>query len=336
MTVVEALGRGESSERRGETLRRRIAVILNPASGRRRQDFWRATLDGLRARGCVIDLQETDGPGAAGRLARRLGDAAPDVLVVAGGDGTINEAINGLMQDVSGASAAAAGAPGATLPPLAVVPIGTANVLAAELGLPDTADGVASAILEGPARPVTLGRMTGLDPAGDEEDPRFFVLMAGVGFDARACAAVDLKLKRRLGKGAYVWAGLRQMAASASFAYEVKVNGTSYPAHSVIVANGRYYAGRHILAPQARLESPDFQVCLFERGGAWHTIRYALGLYRGALASFPDLRIIPAEELTIEGPSSEPVQVDGDIVARLPVRISAVPAALRLVMPKGR
>ena len=327
MTVVEARGRDDAAEILGETVRRRIAVILNPASGRRREDVWRATLDSLRVRGCEIDLQRTDGPGAAGRLAWRFCAAKPDVLVVAGGDGTINEAINGLMQGVSGVSDTT------TLPPLAVVPIGTANVLAAELGIPSGAQRIADAILDGPARPVTLGRIAGPDPARDEADARYFVLMAGVGFDARVCAAVDLKLKRRLGKGAYVWAGLRQMAASASFGYRVKVDGTSYPAHSVIVANGRYYAGRHVLAPKARLEAPDFQVCLFERCGVWHTIRYALGLYRGALSSFPDVRIISAEALTIAGPDSEPVQADGDSVTRLPVSIKALPHALRLITP---
>jgi diacylglycerol kinase (ATP) len=293
---------------------RRLMIIFNPTSGWRRRRRFEAVLERLRARGCELCVQETTAPGDAERLAAAAEPALYDALVVAGGDGTVNEAINGL------------GGPGGRHLPLAILPLGTANVLAAELGLTADCDDVARTIAEGTARPVTLGTANG----------RRFILMAGAGFDAQVVATVNLKIKRRLGKVAYGLAILRQLLVYGFPSYRVVLDGSLLEAASVLVANAHFYGGRFVAAPAAGLQTPTFQVGLFERSGPVAAIGYALALFLGFLPRLKSYRILAARRIEIEGPQGEAVQGDGDVIARLPVRIELLPAAIRLIFPPGR
>lgn len=286
----------------------RLLVIYNPIAGRRRRRFLSRVLEALERRGLSVRLEPTKKRGDAEALARGARDSGADRLVVAGGDGTINEALNGLE--------------GPT-PPLAIVPLGTANVLAHELGLGRRAASVAAAIAEGRPRDVTLGLVNG----------RRFSMMAGVGFDAHVVRDVDSKLKRAIGKGAYALETLRQLLVFAPRFYDVTIDGAAHRAASVIVCNGHYYGGKFVAAPAARLDAPDFQVVLFGRAGRWATLRYAAALALGRLSKLQDVTILPARTVEIAGPTGEPVQADGDIVAHLPARFDAIPDAARLVGP---
>lgn len=239
-----------------------------------------------------------------------------DVLVAAGGDGTVNEVVNGLVGRDDPAES----------PPLGIIPLGTANVLAAEIGLAAEPGAVARCLAEGSVRPVSVGQ------AGD----RVFTMMVGCGFDARVVAAVSSALKRRIGKGAYVWESARQIWRFGFPDYRVTLDGVERHAASAIVAKGHYYGGRFVCAPEARLEDPVFQVCLFERRGAWNAVRYALALSLGRLAKLPDVQVVPAREVRIDGPQGDPLQGDGDVIGQLPIVIRLLPDALRLVMPPDR
>jgi YegS/Rv2252/BmrU family lipid kinase len=290
----------------------RVLIVHNPAAGRGRTRF-AATLERLQALGCEVEVRATARRGDAEVLARAGVDQGFARVVAAGGDGTINEAIQGLA---------------GTRTPLALIPLGTANVLAIEIGLDLAPDALAETIAHATARPVCLGRLRGPDGRA-----HWFAMMAGIGADAHAVAGVNLGLKRVLGKGAYYAEMLRQLLVFPFPRYRLSVDGTAYEAASAVVAKGRYYAGRYLLAPEARLWEPVFQVCLFERGGRLAALRYARALQQGRLARLPDYRIVSGRAVRIEAPAGEPVQADGDIVARLPVEIEAVPEALRLVMP---
>jgi diacylglycerol kinase (ATP) len=289
---------------------RRLLIIFNPTAGWQRRRRFDAVLARLRRSGCQVTVRATRAPGDAERFAAEADPARYDVLVVAGGDGTINEAINGLC--------------GSRLP-LAILPLGTANVLAAEIGLPSDPDPLALTIARGVARPVTLGVANG----------RRFILMAGAGFDAHVVATVSQPLKRWLGKVAYVLASLRQAHAFRFPEYRVSIDGAARSAASVLVANARFYGGRFVVAPSADLRSPTFQVCLFERSGRLAAAGYALALLTGLLPQLSSYRIMAARRIEIQGPAGEPVQADGDIIARLDVNIMALPDALELVFPAG-
>lgn len=284
----------------------RVLAIYNPTAGRRKRRKLDAVIDALTRSGAEVTLWATTCRGDAERLAREASSAGFDRLVVAGGDGTINEAINGLCDRNL---------------PLAIVPLGTANVLAAELDLPLDAAALAETIVSGATRRVAIGRVNG----------RAFTMMAGVGFDAYVVTHVSLRLKRAVGKLAYVIETLRQLLRYRPLMYDVIVDGKSYRASSVIVANGRFYGGRFVCAPEARLESGEFQACLFGRAGRRHVIRYALALLVGRLPRLADITIVPAHRVEIAAPVGDPVQGDGDVLARLPATIEIAPASLQLV-----
>jgi diacylglycerol kinase (ATP) len=291
----------------------RLLVIYNPTAGWRRQRVLHAVLDELRQQGAVVTLRETKQRGDAEKFARAAQAKFYDRIVVAGGDGTINEAINGLV--------------GRKLP-LAIVPMGTANVLAAEIGVGLRPSQIAASILHSTPRPVMLGRTVTANG-----DKRRFVMMAGVGFDANVVENLNLRLKRMTGKFAYVVASLMQILRHRGRIYEVTIDGYSYRAASAIIANGHYYGGRFVAAPDARLEDRSLQVCLFDHAGRIDIIRYALALMLGRLHRLPDVSIIPAQRITITGPAGEPVQLDGDADAHLPIHIDLDDHRLQLVMP---
>lgn len=317
--------------------RLRAAVIFNPtagwARGGWRRNRFRAYLEAMEAAGIEVSLRETLCAGDGVRLARAAAAEAAgalplDMVIAAGGDGTVNEAVNGLV--------APAGRAGTNSLPLGLLPLGTANVLAHEVALPFApaalARGLAGVHATGAVRSLHLGLANG----------RYFILMAGVGLDAHVVERVDLDLKRRLGKMAYALATLATAPGFAWPRYRVSLlegaaaEGREPPvfeAAQVIAAKARFYGGRNLLAPEAAPWRPDFQVCLFSRGGLLPAAVCGTRLFIGRLAGARGFRIEAARRLLIEGPSGEPVQADGDVIARLPTEIALRRDAVRLIVP---
>jgi YegS/Rv2252/BmrU family lipid kinase len=265
----------------------------------------------LEEMGCGVTVHQTTCAGDAQAVAARTTKHQYDRIVVAGGDGTVNEVLNGLTPDS---------------PPVALIPMGTANVLAAEIGLGSEPSGIAKAIVLGEARPVSLGDVNG----------RKFVLMTGVGFDAFVVATVSSPLKRMLGKGAYVLASLKQFLRGRLPHFEVHVDGARCEAASIIIANARYYGGKFVCAPEARMDSPMLHVCLFERRGRLFVAIYALALLLGILHRMPGYRILPAKNIEIRQPDGAAIQSDGDFVGLTPARVTVMPRAAWLVFPPGQ
>lgn len=294
---------------------KRLLVIYNPVAGSRRgrKQRYEAVLARLRAADCEITVRETTHRGDAETFAAGLSREDCDLLVVAGGDGTVNEVVNGL-----GANRA-----GGTALPVGIVPLGTANVLAIEIGLSLTPAAIAEALIDGEVRPTSLGEANG----------RRFLLMAGAGFDAHVVAGVSGRLKRWMGKGAYVWETLRQFRLYPFPFFELTIDGEETTACSVIAANARHYGGRFMIAREAELDAPTLEVCLFDRGGPLHAMIYAVALVFGLLPRMKSVRHYRCRQVAVSGPAEDPVQGDGDIVAALPVQIRVLPDALSLVFP---
>ncbi|MGD9743938.1 MAG: diacylglycerol kinase family protein [Dongiaceae bacterium] len=291
---------------------RRLRLIYNPTAGGLRRPLLDRAAARFAAAGWSVERTETARAAHAEHLAAEAaGDGELDRLVIAGGDGTIHEAINGLLRV-------------APALPLAILPMGTANVLAHELGLHRFEDAVEAAAGDALAA-IWSGTANG----------RHFAMMAGVGFDAHVVAHVDTRLKRRIGKSAYVWESLRQMFRFGFPRYRVTIDGETHEAASVIVAKGRHYGGPYVAAPAARLGSPSFEVCLFLRGGRLAVLRYGLALVRGRLAGRRDFMIRTGRSVTIEGPVGDPVQGDGDIIGRLPVAISIAERPVEIAVRRG-
>ena len=288
-------------------------VIFNPTAGPRRLRRLRDVLGLLRARGVEVTVCETFAPRDGERIAREA--CGYHVIVAAGGDGTINEVVNGIHARGDGCN-------------LGIVPLGTANVLARELGIDGrSTEAIVNAVMAQAPRMASLGLANG----------RGFSMMAGVGFDAHVVANVDTRVKRVIGKFAYVVESLTQLVRYRARTYLVEIDGQTETASSVVVANGHFYGGPYVIAPQASLDEDKFQVCLFRRTGRWNAVRYMWGLVSGRLARFPDFDIIPARQLRVRAGdlcmAAEPVQGDGDIMATLPVELEVSAVGLPVLRP---
>jgi len=291
-------------------LRRRVLIILNPAAGRSRSSGRRLgrVVRALERRGCAVVLRRA-GPesGDVERLAREA-EAEFDIIVAAGGDGTLNAVVNGLE---------------AAPRVVALLPFGTANVLAREIGLPRDAERLAELIASAPARPVWPGLV------GD----RLFLTMASSGFDAAIVAAVNPRLKRHTGRLAFAWAILRGLWRYRACELCVRVDGVDHRAATVIAAKGRFYAGPYVIAPLADLAEPMLDLVLFQRSGRLAVLRYLTALLLGSLPRRRDIAFLRAHEAFVSADEAVPVQADGEIVAQLPVRIAVAGQPLQLVQP---
>ncbi len=283
---------------------RRVIVIHNPIAGMRRRRRFEQTLRLLAERGCTVRGRATIRAGDAEAIAAAIAPDACDAIAVAGGDGTINEVVNGL---------------GPHSPPWGVIPLGTANVFAREIGLDAAPARLAAVIAEAAPLPLYFALANG----------RRFVQMAGVGFDASVVAGVDPLVKRHLGKLAYVAEIARQWPRYAPARYGLDIAGTRLEASAVIVANGRYYGGAFVVDPDASPWQNRLGGCAFLRGGRLALLRYLVALGMGTISRRDDVRRLSGTSLVIDGAPGEAVQLDGDIRCALPCRIEMGGFALR-------
>ena len=199
-----------------------MLVVFNPTAGRRSRRRLTRALDALTALGVRAELAETEWPGHAEAIARAAAERGVPIVVAAGGDGTIAEVAGGI-----------AGAPGTTL---GLLPLGTANVLACELGIPAAPEAAGVVLAAGRAASLRPGLARFADG-----QRRLFVQMLGAGFDAAVVASLDLGLKRRIGRAAYVWQTMRELPRYRFPPLSVAFDGAigSQRVASVIVSKGR-------------------------------------------------------------------------------------------------
>jgi len=298
--------------------RRRLLVIFNPVAGRRARAKLRRALAMLERLGVAVTLRETAAPGDAETFAREATCAGFDGIVVAGGDGTVNEAVNGLAD--------------AALP-MAVFPFGTENVLAREIGLTRNPERVAEIASRGPVRPISVGEVVFLDRAIS----RRFLLMTGIGFDAEVVSGLDLGLKRRIGKGAFGWSILQRLWRYRPVEYAVAVESAagpaSYRAASAIASKARFYAGPFVLAPAARLANRSFELALLKRPGRRAALTCLVALAGGFIHRLRQVEIATVTSATFSDPAGAPVQIDGDPLGHLPITVRIADRPLLLVYP---
>ena len=291
-------------------MRRRILIIVNPAAGRPRsaERRLRRFVGALERQGCSVVLRRAGSRlGDAERLAREA-EADFDVIVAGGGDGTVHAVVNGL-----------AGRPIA----VGVLPFGTVNLLAREIGLPRRPEALANLIAEAPARPIWPGRVAG----------RTFLMMASVGFDSETVAAIRPGLKARAGRLAFAYAVLVRLWHYRVCELAVQADGIEHRATGLIAAKGRFYAGPFVVAPQARLTEPALELVLFRRAGRLAVFRYMAALFLGRLPRLGDVATLRIRAANVSGAGALPVQADGEIVGQLPVTIEIADQPLFLIRP---
>ncbi|MGC8793505.1 MAG: diacylglycerol/lipid kinase family protein [Bryobacteraceae bacterium] len=298
---------------------RNAFLIYNPHAGGLRYFTARRVsrvLEVLRAAGHSVTALATPAPGEAAALARRCVESGADLVLALGGDGTLNEAANGMV---------------GTQVPLCVIPAGTANVLARELGLPrrSTAAAARLATLEPLRIPAGLLRASGLP------SPRYFLLMAGAGFDGHIVYHLNLGLKARLGELAYWVSAARELARRLD-EFHAEAGGRRFRCSFALASRVKNYAGYMRIATGASLLRDDFQVAIFEgRSTLRYYSLYLFAVLAGLTATTPGITYLYSRRVDFyphNGPDIY-VQVDGEFAGRLPASVEVVPDALTILVP---
>ncbi|GGF71871.1 hypothetical protein GCM10011332_27280 [Terasakiella brassicae] len=292
----------------------RIKVIHNPVAGGRNRKRLRIALQALRKHASKVKVSPTKYAGhgikRADKAINRKPDKIPyDIICAAGGDGTIAEVANGMRGSDC---------------PLLVLPLGTANVFARELGLGTSMRKIAAMVETLHPKQVYPGLM------GNKR----FIMMVGVGIDSLSVASLETSLKRRIGGAAYVVAALKAIKRMKELELTVNVDGASYETANVIVTNGRFYGGPFTISPNAALEEPVFHVVMLHQKGLWAALRYGLALAMGRLPYLKDVTITKGTHVRIESKNALPVQADGDYVGMLPVEVRIDSFPLTVLAPR--
>jgi len=295
----------------------RTCVIFNPTARGNKARYFRRHLDDI---GSQSTLKLTTAAGDARRLAANAIQEGFEVVVAAGGDGTLNEVLNGFGDVPDGFDRTRLG----------VLPLGTLNVFARELAIPAKLDAAWAAIRQ--------GRETLIDlPAVEYQhngtpQRRYFAQMAGAGLDARAIELVRWELKKKIGPLAYVLSGFQALVGAQS-RITVAGGGHSATGELVLIGNGRYYGGRYRVFPQADQRDGLLEVCVFPRVNWLILARCGPSLLVGDTLPASVTQSFRAESLTFSSPARTPLEVDGELIGHLPATFSVQRSRLRVIVP---
>lgn len=291
-------------------MQKKILVIKNPVSKNGKNNkFIEKVVDQLRKQLCYVYVYETKTAGDAISYLLDLSERF-DVIVAAGGDGTINEVINGMVNLKS--------------TPLALIPAGTTNVLAKELGIPRRVHDIANIIVDGLARSVYLGQL----------NERRFSMMVGLGYDAWVVNNVNLNIKKRFGKLAYVISMFKELFTFGKQTFVVEIDGRQTTASSMIITQGKYYAGSFILSRKADLSKASMQAIIIDTESFWQFLLTVLALPLSLMENLPFVQSVAAKEIKIKSLVSKPeydvLQMDGDPAGTVPavLRIEETPISI--------
>ncbi len=294
--------------------RRKIKIILNPISKPLKiLLFLQPAIDLFEKAGYEVDLQKCLHYGDAEVEAKRAAASGKfDIIVAAGGDGTFNQVINGII---------------GTNIPLGLIPLGTSNVLTRSLGFPLNPVDAAKIILEENLKKWDLGII----------NERHFAIMASCGFDALATEETNLRLKRFTGKYAYILAAIQNIPTYKPYPMRVLLDGkeTHYRPIFVNIANAPLYGGSYSLTPDAKMDDGLLDVFLFNSPSFSRLIYFALRVILNLPQNLREISIVRAKTVELQAPGRVPYQVDGDVFGSLPVKVSIRPRAIPIITPKN-
>jgi diacylglycerol kinase (ATP) len=292
----------------------RVLIIYNPAAGQsnnlaklidRVAKLWN---DG----GWQAEIAATIAPGDATRRAQQAAEAGYDGVIAAGGDGTVNEVMNGLI----GTSTA-----------LGVLPLGTVNIWAREMGLSMDLLRAAASLAQSQLTQIDVGR------AGD----RYFLLMAGIGFDAAVTATVCAKEKKRLGAIAYVKQAVQIAWNFRGVRPKLRIDGKRVRGRilMVVIGNSQLYGGVLKFTAHATIDDGLLDVCVIKGQGMLSAPRRLISIFARHYNRDPQVQYYQARHIEIRGQRRNilPVQVDGDYLGKTPMSFRVVPNSLWILVP---
>ncbi len=292
---------------------RKAVLITNPNAGQykiRREQSINTFCSAMKEHRIAVEIIQTHAPNSAMQIAEQAAKAKFTDIVVAGGDGTINEAVQGMVgTDIR----------------LTVWASGTANVLAKELAMPRNPKQIAQLTAKGK----TLKMHLGCAENEATKEKRYFFLMSGIGLDASIVSQVKPQLKKQVGKVAFVFSGLEHLAVWNPAQFQVEVDGTLYDATFAAVGNAPRYGGNLSITPRARLDKPEFEICLINSTNRLRYLQlltYAIG--KGNSDNQDDIRFFKSTSARAIGNAL--VQADGELIGSLPMNFSISPYTIKV------
>lgn len=292
--------------------------VVNPAAGGGRGlRVWQAIEPVLSGLGVRAEHHLTERRGAATQLAAQACRAGHRMVVGIGGDGTIQEIVNGLVAPDGRSSAA-----------LGIIPGGTGNDFSKMLGIPQEPPAALAALLNGQPRRLDLGRAHG----------RYFINIAGVGFDAEVAAFLNRRPKRLPAGLTYVYGALVVLARYRPVRARIVLDGARTLERRcllVSVCNGHSHAGGMRMCPEARPDDGVLDICVAGDLGPWETLTLLPKAFTGRHTRHPKVELYSTRTITIEADQPLYVQADGEILGQVPVSIELLPHALEVLVPAG-
>jgi diacylglycerol kinase (ATP) len=295
----------------------RICVIFNPAARGNKARRFRRFLNELSQQ-CA--LKATTAPGDARRLAHAAVATGYDVIAAAGGDGTVNEVLNGIGDEPGGFERTRLG----------VLPLGTVNVFARELKIPARLESAWQVLKRAKSVKIDLGSVN----YSDEGKPahRYFMQLGGAGLDARAIELVSWKLKKSAGPLAYVVAGLQALMEQ-QHRISVSADGKKLEGELALLGNGRMYGGPYDIFPGANLSDGHLHACVFPAVDVPTLLRLVPGFLLRKKLSEHRVRRLRADKIELTSETAAAFELDGEWIGYLPATFSLEPKKLRVVIP---
>ena len=294
-------------------MRSSIVLISNPAARSASLKKFESASVFLKNKGFDTKIYLTEKKGDATLIAADAVREKPYAIMAAGGDGTTNEIINGMVK--SGV-------------PLALLPLGTTNVLAKELGIPEEISAALDIAVSRPARTVSLGKIELLSEDASESF-RYFCLMAGIGFDGKAVHDVDEALKKKSGKLAYILSGLKNFLHYSPNQLFFEIDGKEYTGYCSITGKASRYGGNFRITPDADLSAPTLYTCIFQGNKRSDLLRYVFKAVSGSLHKERDIVYLKSTSVEILGTAY--IQIDGDYLGVTPAKITVEKDALQII-----
>jgi YegS/Rv2252/BmrU family lipid kinase len=287
-----------------------VSLVVNPIAGNKAHKSINRIEELLKSRATLNSLV-TRKKGDAFNFAKNLSNT--DRIVVASGDGTLNEVINGICNS---------GDTGLRDVPIALIPLGTTNVLAKDRCIPEQIEKAVDLALNGTPRKISLGRING----------RYFVIMAGIGIDGEAVLGVrENILKKISGKAEHIVSGIKSLVRYDPPLITVKTDDGVFTGYTAVIGNARSYAGYFHVTPEASITEPVLDICMFRSKTRKDIIRFVGGVIMKRHLRYKDVLYGKYKEMEVASSGTVHVQIDGDYFGTLPVKIDSIESAVTLV-----
>jgi len=289
-------------------MRSRFLLIHNPLAGRRGNRLKKGVVEGLKSHGAQItSIEESDMATVVARISKIGPMAQFDAVIVSGGDGTVRAVVSSLWQQQI---------------PLGLIPSGTGNVLAHEIGQPFCKNRLVEVLLHGPEIAFQASQING----------KPFLLMAGIGFDAEVIARLNLATKQRLGKLAYAWPIFRTLLDKPE-EFDCEIDGTKHKATWLIATRSSHYAGSFIIAKSANLKKPGMTAVVFTASTRLGRMQELFAIASSKITQQKSIKMVACHNISVFSTKPRAIQADGDESGITPAKISTGHSTVHLIVP---